>query len=152
MAFWLFKSEPDVFGIAHLKASPNQTTPWDGVRNYQARNLMRDEMRLGDLGFFYHSNCKVPGVVGVMEVVAEAHPDPTQFDPQNKYFDAKARVDAPRWFCVDLKFVEEFDAVIPLEAMKANPALADMALVRKGNRLSVMPVTKAEWEAILAMR
>ncbi len=152
MAFWLFKSEPDVFGIEHLKASPNQTTPWDGVRNYQARNLMRDQMRIGDLAFFYHSNCKVPGVIGVMEVVAEAHSDPTQFDPQNKYFDPKASVEAPRWFCVDLKFVEEFDAVIPLEAMKANPALADMALVRKGNRLSVMPVSEAEWAAILAMR
>jgi predicted RNA-binding protein with PUA-like domain len=152
MAFWLFKSEPDVFGIEHLKASPKQTTPWDGVRNYQARNLMRDEMRIGDLAFFYHSNCKVPGVIGIMKVVAEAHPDPTQFDPQNKYFDSKASVDAPRWFCVDLKFVEEFDSVIPLEAMKANPALAEMALVRKGNRLSVMPVTESEWEAILAMR
>ena len=152
MAFWLFKSEPDVFGIEHLKASPKQTTPWDGVRNYQARNLMRDEMRIGDLAFFYHSNCKVPGVIGIMKVVAEAHPDPTQFDPQNKYFDPKASVDAPRWFCVDLKFVEEFDSVIPLDAMKANPALADMALVRKGNRLSVMPVTESEWEAILAMR
>lgn len=152
MAYWLFKSEPDVFGIEHLKTSPDQTTPWDGVRNYQARNLMRDQMQVGELAFFYHSNCKVPGVVGIMTVVAPAHPDPTQFDPASDYFDPKATPEKPRWFCVDLKFREAFDKVIPLETMKAHPALAEMALVRKGNRLSVMPVTDAEWAAILQLR
>lgn len=152
MAYWLFKSEPDVFGIEHLKQSPDQTTPWDGVRNYQARNLMRDEMKVGDLAFFYHSNCKVPGVVGIMTIVAPAHPDPSQFDPENKYFDPKATPDKPRWFCVDLKFKEEFGEVISLEDMKANPALSEMALVRRGNRLSVMPVSDQEWAAILGMR
>jgi len=151
MNYWLVKSEPDVFGIDHLQAKPDQTEHWDGVRNYQARNMMRDEMKLGDQIFFYHSNAKVPGIVGVVKVVREAYPDFTSWDPESNYYDPKSSADKPRWFMVDIKFVRKFNRTISLAELKANPLLADMALVRKGCRLSIMPVSQDDWGNILAM-
>src|SRR6056297_3195985 len=151
MNYWLMKSEPDAFSIDDLVNMPDQTEHWDGVRNYQARNLMRDRMKIGDLAFFYHSNCKVPGIVGIMEVVREGYPDHTAFDPQSKYFDPKSDPGKPRWMMVDIKYVRHTERIIPLAELKEQPALANMALVRKGNRLSVMPVSEAEWQHILSM-
>jgi predicted RNA-binding protein with PUA-like domain len=151
MAYWLMKSEPDVFGIEDLKACPGQTEHWDGVRNYQARNMMRDEMKTGDQVFFYHSNCKVPGIVGIAEVVREGYPDFTALEPEGKYFDPRASEDNPRWFMVDIRFLRQFERTVSLEALKAEPALEDWALVRKGNRLSVMPVTASQWQTVLDM-
>lgn len=151
MRYWLMKSEPDVYGIDHLAEAPGQTDHWDGVRNYQVRNMMRDEMRPGDLAFFYHSNTKVPGIAGIMEIVSEGYPDHTAFDPESNYHDPKSDPDHPRWYMVDVRFVRRLERLIPLPELKANPALADMPLVRKGNRLSVMPVTPEQWQAILDM-
>lgn len=151
MNYWLMKSEPDAFSIDDLVKMPDQTEHWDGVRNYQARNLMRDRMKVGDQAFFYHSNCKVPGIVGIMEVVRESYPDHTAFDPQSAYFDPKSDSDKPRWMMVDIKYIRHTERVIPLAELKEQPALANMALVRKGNRLSVMPVTESEWQHILSM-
>ena len=151
MNYWLMKSEPDAFSIDDLVNMPDQTEHWDGVRNYQARNMMRDRMQVGDQAFFYHSNCKVPGIVGIMEVVREGYPDHTAFDPQSKYFDPKSDPSKPRWIMVDIKYIRHTERVIPLAELKEQPALANMALVRKGNRLSVMPVSEAEWQHILSM-
>ncbi len=151
MSYWLMKSEPDVYGIDDLAAEPGQTDHWDGVRNYQVRNMMRDQMREGDLAFFYHSNTKVPGIAGIMEIVREGYPDHTALDPDSKYYDPKSDPDNPRWYMVDVRFKRKLDRVIPLTELKANPALADMPLVKRGNRLSIMPVSEAEWQAILDM-
>jgi predicted RNA-binding protein with PUA-like domain len=153
MAYWLMKSEPDAFGLDDLAARPNQTEPWDGVRNYQARNIMRDQMRLGDQVLFYHSNCKVPGVVGIAEVAQEGYPDHTAFDPEAKYYDPKSDPDNPRWYMVDLRYVRHLKHTIALTELKeyADGPLADFALVRRGNRLSVMPVTPEQWEFILSL-
>lgn len=151
MNYWLMKSEPDVFGIDHLAKMKNKTEHWDGVRNYQARNMMRDQMKKGDLVFFYHSNCKVPGIVGIAKVVREGYPDHTQFNPEEKYYDPKSNPDNPRWYMVDIKLVRKFKGVISLEQLKTVAALKDMPLVRKGNRLSVMPVSKKEWEKIVSL-
>ena len=151
MKYWLFKSEPEEFGIDDLKKKRSKTEHWDGVRNYQARNFMRDDMKIGDLGFFYHSNCDVPGIVGIVEVVKEGYVDHTAFDPDDKHYDPKSDPEKPRWFMVDVKFVERFPDTISLQQLKTNPKLADMRLVQKGNRLSVMPVEKKEWTAILKM-
>jgi len=151
MNYWLMKSEPDAFSIDDLVNMPDQTEHWDGVRNYQARNLMRDRMKVGDQAFFYHSNCKVPGIVGIMEVVREGYPDHTAFDPQSNYFDPKSDPSKPRWMMVDIKYIRHTERVIPLAELKEQPALANMALVRKGNRLSVMPVSESEWQHILSM-
>lgn len=151
MACWLFKSEPNAFSIDDLVAMPNKTEHWDGVRNYQARNMLRDQIKKGDKVFFYHSNCKVPGIIGTAKVVREGYPDFTQFDPEDGHYDPKSQEDNPRWFMVDIKFCKKFKSVISLDSLKQNPALSDMALVRKGNRLSVMPVTDAQWEAVLLM-
>jgi predicted RNA-binding protein with PUA-like domain len=151
MNHWLMKSEPDAFGIDDLIAKPNQTEHWDGVRNYQARNMMRDDMKLGDQVFFYHSSCKEIGVVGVMEVAAESYPDHTAFDSSSKYYDSKSSEEKPRWFMIDVKFVRKFGRTITLAQIKANPLLEDMRLITKGNRLSINPVTKDEWKAILDM-
>lgn len=148
MQYWLMKSEPDVFSIADLAQRPGQTEPWDGVRNYQARNFMR-EMRLGDQVLFYHSNAKPSGIAGIAEIVGTARPDPAQFNPESPYFDAKASVDKPRWDLVEVKFVRAFAEVLPLAELKTMPELAEMLLVQKGSRLSVMPVTAAEWRAIV---
>ena len=149
MAFWLMKSEPDAYSIDDLKRDKRE--PWDGIRNYQARNMMRDDMRVGDKVFFYHSNCKEPGVVGIMKIASKPYPDPTQFDPDAKYFDAKSDPDNPRWILVDVAFVKKLKRTITLTEIKAHPELGDMVLTRKGNRLSIMPVTEDEWEIILGM-
>ena len=147
MNHWLMKSEPDTFSIDDLKRKKREA--WDGVRNYQARNFMRDGMRVGDGVFFYHSNCAEPGIAGIAEVATDAYADPTQFDPKSKYFDPGSSRDSPRWMLVDVKFVKKLKRVITLDELKYHPALVEMALLRKGNRLSVMPVGAAEWRYIL---
>ena len=153
MGYWLLKSEPDVFGIDHLKDRPDQTEPWDGVRNYQARNMLRDQIRVGDLAFFYHSNCAIPGIVGIVQIVREGYPDATQFDPDAKYFDPKSRPANPRWYCIDVRYKRHTRRVLPLTELRAyaGGALTDLPLLRKGNRLSVMPVTPEQWEFVLAL-
>jgi predicted RNA-binding protein with PUA-like domain len=151
MGFWLMKSEPDVFGIDDLAARPRKTEHWDGVRNYQARNMMRDEMKKGDEVFFYHSNCKTPGIAGIARIVKEAYPDFTAFDPQQKYYDPKSDPAKPRWYMVDVQFVRKLKRTITLDELKHVTALQDMPLVRRGNRLSIMPVTEKQWSAILAL-
>ncbi|MCK5782931.1 MAG: EVE domain-containing protein [Desulfobacterales bacterium] len=151
MNYWLMKSEPTAFSIDDLKNMPNQTEHWDGVRNYQARNMMRDQMKVGDQVFFYHSNCKVPGIVGIMEVVRESYPDHTAFDPQSKYFDPKSNPEKPRWFMVDIKYIRHTSRVIPLTELKDCEPLENMQLVRKGNRLSIIPVSADEWKIILQL-
>jgi len=143
------KSEPDAFSIDDLKRRKQE--PWDGVRNYQARNFMRDGMRPGDQVFFYHSNCAEPGVVGIAKVATDAYPDPSQFDPKSKYFDPASSRAEPRWMLVDVAFVRKLKRTITLKELQALPELSDMALVRKGNRLSVMPVDAAHWKRILAL-
>lgn len=151
MNYWLMKSEPDAFGIDDLEQRPNQCEHWDGVRNYQARNMMRDDMKVGDPIFFYHSNCAVPGIVGIAEVARESYPDFTAFDPNDKHFDPKSNPDKPTWFMVDVRFVRKFKRTISLQELKLKPELADLALVRRGNRLSIMPVSEAQWHVILGM-
>lgn len=151
MQYWLMKSEPDEFGIDDLERSPDGTAHWDGVRNYQARNMMRDQMRKGDQVFFYHSNTAVPGIVGIAEVVREGYPDHTAFDPEDPHHDPRSDPGNPRWFMVDVRFRRRLDRTIPLRELKADPALADMPLVRRGNRLSVMPVTEEQWRHILSL-
>ena len=146
MATWLLKSEPSVFSIDDLQA--RGTALWDGVRNYQARNFLR-AMQIGDDALFYHSSCAEPGIVGRMTIVRAAYPDPTQFNPQSPYFDPKSPVDSPRWDSVDVRFTEKFSRVIPLVELKGMSALEGLVLVQKGSRLSVMPVSSAEWRAIL---
>ncbi len=146
---WLMKSEPDVYGYDDLERDGR--TPWDGIRNYQARNFMRDEMKVGDRVLFYHSNTQPPGVVGVAEVASEPYPDPTQFDGASRYHDPKATPEEPRWVLVDVAPRRRLKRLVTLAEMKADPALADIALVRRGNRLSVMPIGDAEAERILAM-
>ncbi len=151
MQYWLMKSEPDTFGIDDLAQRPNGTEPWDGVRNYQARNMMRDQMRVGDGILFYHSNCKQPGVVGIAEVVREGYPDHTAWNPESNYHDPKSTPNNPRWYMVDVRFVRKLKRTITLEELKSRPELEEMPLVRKGNRLSVMPVTPEQWEFILSL-
>jgi predicted RNA-binding protein with PUA-like domain len=151
MAYWLMKSEPEEFSIDDLRARPARTEPWDGVRNYQARNMMRDEMRKGDLVFFYHSNCETPGIAGIAKIVGEGYPDPTAFDPEDTHYDPKSDPQSPRWFLVDVKFVRKLKRLIPLSELKSKRALESLALVRRGNRLSIMPVTKKQWEFILGL-
>lgn len=150
MNYWLMKSEPSAFSIDKLIKSPNQTTHWDGVRNYQARNMLRDQMKAGDQAFFYHSNCDPSGIVGIMQIVTAGYPDFTAFDPEDSHFDPKSNKENPTWFMVDVRFVKKMSRIISLAELKQNPALNSLALVRKGNRLSVMPVSKAEWQAVLA--
>ena len=147
MAYWLMKSEPDVFGIDDLERVGVE--PWEGVRNYQARNMMRDDMKKGDLAFFYHSNTKVPGIVGVLRIHREGYPDAAAFDPEHTYYDPKSDPDKPRWYRVDVAFKDRFDEVIPLSWLKEQPELADCPLVRKGNRLSIMPITDQQWHFIM---
>ena len=151
MAYWLLKTEPETFGIEQLAALPKRTSTWDGVRNYQARNYLRDGVRRGDQAFLYHSSCAVPGIVGIAEVATDAYPDPSQFDPKSKYFDPGSSRDNPRWMLVDVKFVKKLKRTISLDELKNDPALAEMPLLRKGNRLSVMPVDAAHWKYILAL-
>ena len=149
MNYWLMKSEPDVYGIDHLKRFKKDH--WDGIRNYQARNFMRDEMKKGDLAFFYHSNCDEPGIVGIMEIAKEAYPDHTAFDPREKYFDEKSDPENPRWFMVDVKYKRKLKRSISLQELKSHKALSDMRLVQKGNRLSILPIVKREWDYILKL-
>lgn len=151
MNYWLMKSEPDSFSIDDLQQRPQQTEHWDGVRNYQARNMMRDSMKIGDQVFFYHSNCELPGIVGIAEVVREGYPDFTAFDPDDKHFDPKSHPDKPTWFMVDVKFVRKLKRTISLQELKLKPELADLALVRRGNRLSINSVTPQQWEFILGL-
>jgi len=146
---WLMKTEPDTFSIDDLKQRKRE--PWDGVRNYQARNFMRDGMRVGDKVFFYHSNCAEPGIAGIAAVASEAYPDPSQFDPKSKYFDPASTREKPRWWLVEVKYVRKLKRVITLEELKQQPALVDLPLVRKGNRLSVLPVSADDWDFILAL-
>jgi predicted RNA-binding protein with PUA-like domain len=153
MNYWLMKSEPDVFGIDHLKAMPNKTEHWDGVRNYQARNMMRDEMKKGDMVFFYHSNCKEPGIVGLMQVVKEGYPDHTALNAEARYYDPKSDPEKPRWFMVDVKYKRHLKRNISLQELKdyAEDRLAGFPLLRRGNRLSIMPVSEEQWEFILSL-
>ncbi len=151
MAYWLVKSEPDEFSIKDLKNRPGETEHWDGVRNYQARNFMRDQMKKGDTAFFYHSNCDEPGIAGVIEIVREGYPDHTAFDPNDPHYDTKSTPDNPRWYMVDVRFIREFKRTISLKELKSQRALKDMQLVQRGNRLSVMPVTPREWKTITEM-
>ena len=146
--FWLFKTEPESFSIDDLERVGREE--WSGVRSFQARNLMR-EMRPGDLGFFYHSSIAPPGIAGVCEVVAEAHPDSTQFDKKSEYYDRTSKREEPKWWCVDVKFVRKFPRFIPIDELRAIPALAFMPLLRRGQRLSVQPVSLQEWALILAL-
>ena len=149
--YWLMKSEPSAYSIDDLASEENQTEHWDGIRNYQARNFMRDDMRVGDEVFFYHSNCDEIGIVGTMEVVREAYPDHTAFDPEEKYYDPKSDPKNPRWLMVDVKLKERFPRTITLAELREIPELADMALLRRGQRLSIQPVSKKEWAAITAL-
>lgn len=150
MKYWLMKSEPDVFSIDDLKKK--KKSGWDGVRNYQARNYMRDDMQLGDLVLFYHSSCEVPGVAGIAKVCKTSHPDPSQFDSKSDYFDPKATEDTPRWFMVEVEFVERFDRVITLAELKDNKDLNNMPLVQKGSRLSINVVSDQEFKTIIDMK
>jgi predicted RNA-binding protein with PUA-like domain len=153
MRHWLVKSEPDVFSVDDLAACPGQTRWWKHVRNYQARNFMRDDMRVGDKVFFYHSNTEVPGIVGVAEVAREAYPDPDAFDPAAKYFDPKSDPENPRWFLVDIRLLEKLDDVIALKTIKAHTeTLGDLPLLRRGNRLSVMPLSANQWDYIMSLQ
>ena len=147
MRYWLMKSEPDEFSIDDLAKAPKQTTPWFGVRNYQARNYMRDEMRVGDRAFFYHSSCPEPGIAGIVEISRLAYPDATQFDPKSEYYDAKSTRDAPRWVNVDVKLVRK-TSLVSVPTLRETPGLEDMVTLRRGNRLSITPVTPAEWKVI----
>ena len=149
MNYWLMKSEPDAYNIDDLMRDRRE--PWDGIRNYQARNMMRDDMTIGDKVFFYHSSCKEPGVVGLMEIVSKPYPDSTQFDPDDKHYDPKSDPDEPRWCLVDVQFERKLARVIRLAEIKAHPGLDDMILVRKGNRLSIMPITEDHWNVILSL-
>jgi len=147
MNHWLMKSEPDVFGLTHLQKRPGGTAPWDGVRNYQARNFMR-AMKVGDQVLFYHSSCEIPGVAGLAEIVGEARSDDSQFDEKSEFYDAGAKRDNPRWSLVDVKYGSTFKNFVPLTTLREQPALKKMRLLSPGNRLSVMPVTPAEFRKI----
>ena len=147
--YWLVKSEENVYSIDNL--AKDKETFWDGVRNYQARNFMRDDMKLGDLVLFYHSNSTPNGIAGICEISKEGYPDHTAFDPEDKHFDPKSNESAPTWIMVNVKFIEKFNKIIELSELKSNPKLSKMRLVQRGNRLSVMPVEKEEYEEILKM-
>jgi predicted RNA-binding protein with PUA-like domain len=153
MRYWLMKTEPTTFGIEHLAKAPRRTTGWDGVRNYQARNMLRDEMRRGDQAFMYYSSTEVPGIVAVMEVVKEGYPDPTAFEKRNHHYDPDSDPKNPRWFMVDVRLQRRLARVISLEELRQHAAreLKGMILLRPGNRLSVMPVEEAHWRFILAL-
>ena len=148
MNYWLMKSEPDVFSFEDLKACIKQTEPWDGIRNYQARNFMRDDMQIGDLILFYHSNTNPPGVAGIAEVASKPYPDPTAFDKKSKYYDPKSDPKNPRWILVDVRFKADIVRQVSLEEMKSMPELVNMRALQRGNRLSIMPTTRSEFQAI----
>jgi predicted RNA-binding protein with PUA-like domain len=150
MRYWLMKSEPDVFGVDDLERAPRKTTAWTGVRNYQARNFMRDKMRVGDRAFFYHSNCKEPGIVGIVRISRRAYPDATQFDPSSEYYDPESTREAPRWVNVDVTAVRK-TRLVGIPELRAHPELAEMRVLRRANRLSVTPVAPEEWRFILKL-
>lgn len=150
MRYWLMKAEPDDVGIDDLAAMPDQTVGWYGVRNYQARNFMRDGMQMGDLALFYHSGCAEPGVAGIVTIGSAPYPDPTQFDAANKYYDPKSTPEAPRWQQVDVKLVKK-TRYLPLAAMRAAPELEGMQVLARGNRLSITPVEPQHWRAVMAL-
>lgn len=147
MQYWLMKSEPDEASIDDLAHAPQRSLPWTGVRNYQARNFMRDTMKIGDGVLFYHSSCPEPGIAGLAEVASAPYPDPTQFDPKSPYYDPKSAHETPRWLLVDVRFVKK-SALVPLAALREHDELADMRVLARGNRLSITPVTRAEWRFI----
>jgi predicted RNA-binding protein with PUA-like domain len=147
--YWLFKTEPDAFGIDDLAARPHQTEHWDGIRNYQARNFLRDQVQLGDQVFIYHSSCKEVGIAGLAEIARTAYPDHSQFDPESKYFDPKSEVQAPRWYMVDVKLKQKFSQVLLLSTIKSMPQLTELGLLKKGHRLSIMPVLSEEFFHLL---
>jgi len=149
--YWLLKSEPQECSFQDLAAAPRRRTAWDGVRNYQARNLLRDEVRAGDFALFYHSGTKLPGVAGIARIARAAEPDPTQFDPDSEQFDPKSSRSDPTWVQVVVEAVQEFPTFVPLDLLRRQPALAGMALLQRGQRLSVQPVTEKEWRSILAL-
>ncbi len=149
--YWLMKSEPDAYSLTDLKNEKDGTACGDGVRNYQARNLMRDEMKVGDGVLFYHSNCKPPGVVGVAEVVKEGYVDDTAFDASEKYYDPKSDPENPRWMMVDVKYISTLKSYVSLETLKNTPGLEEMKTIQKGQRLSVQPVTEGEWNIVLGL-
>lgn len=151
MNYWLIKSEPGIFSIDDLIKAKNQTTFWNGVRNYQARNYLRNEMKIGDEIIFYHSNCEPLGAAGICKIVKEGYPDFTAFDPEVIHFDPKSKSDSPTWFMVDVKFVKKFSKFVSLPEIKANKKLHKMKLVQPGNRLSVIPITKTEFNEIVKM-
>lgn len=150
MGSWLLKSDPESFSWADLDNAPKRTTRWDGVRNYQARNMLRDDFEAGNKAFFHHSSCEVPGIYGTMEVVRAGHPDPAQFDSRSKYYDAGSDPANPRWYQVEVRLLKKFARPVTLEMMRAHAGgeLKDLIVLRRGNRLSVMPVTPAEWRFI----
>ena len=149
MAHWLMKSEPNEYSIDDLKA--DKVEPWDGIRNYQVRNMFRDDMKVGDNAFFYHSSCKVPAVVGTMKIASKPYPDPTQFDPDSHHYDPKSDPDNPRWLLVDVKFVRKLKRPITLSELKVHPALGDFKLIKRGNRLSVFTVSEDHWNLVLGL-
>lgn len=153
MNYWLFKSEPGSFSIGDLAAAPRHTTGWEGVRNHQVRNMMRDRMRRNDLAFFYHSSCAEPGIVGIVRIVRRAYPDRTAFDRRSAYYDAGSDPDDPRWLAVDVRLVRRFARAVSLEVLRrhAGRELRDMLILRRGNRLSITPVTAAEWNFIVCL-
>ncbi len=148
MRYWLLKSEPDVFSFEDLKKRARKTEPWNGVRNYQARNYMRDDMSVGDLGLFYHSSCEEPGVAGVVRIGKEAYPDPTQFDPSSEYFDKGATPENPRWLMVDVTWHADLPTFVGLPTLRDDPALAELLILRRGNRLSITPVEAVHFKHI----
>ncbi|HWL63470.1 MAG TPA: EVE domain-containing protein [Steroidobacteraceae bacterium] len=153
MRYWLLKSEPSTFGIDDLAAAPKRTTSWEGVRNYQARNMLRDDFKVGDLGFFYHSSCPEPGIAGVVEVVRSGYPDPSAWDRRSPYHDAKSPENKPLWYTVDVRLKDRWDPALSLETLRehADGRLDGMLLLRRGNRLSVTPVDAAHWKFILSL-
>jgi len=151
MSYWLLKSEPDVFGIDHLAAKPKQTTSWDGVRNYQVRNTIRDAIKVGDQAFFYHSSCPQPGIAGIVTVCSAAYPDSTQFDRKHDHYDAASKREAPRWLMFDVKLQRKFKRIITLDELRQHEKreLKQLLLLKRGNRLSITPVDASDWQFII---
>jgi predicted RNA-binding protein with PUA-like domain len=150
--YWLMKSEPNTYSIDTLANKPKGIDHWEGVRNYQARNFMKDQMKIGDQAFFYHSNCEIPGIAGMMKIVQESHPDFTAWDVDSQYYDPKSTPTNPRWFMVSVQFVEKFKTILPLSLLKNQPSLKECVLLQPGNRLSVMPISSKEWKTILSLK
>ncbi len=151
MHYWLFKSEPSAFSIDDLSNRPKQTAHWDGVRNFQVRNMLRDDIKKGDLAFFYHSSCTPPGIAGVMEVTSAGYPDFTAWDIDSPHYDAGCSPEQPRWMMVDVKLLKKFPRLLTLDEIKRQPALKNMLILRKGNRLSITPITKTAWDTIVRL-